>query len=256
MEKPRHFPLRHDLWDHPRTSWMYPDDLAVFALISSASILGVCTYSEKKIAKKTKVHLDKVPMVLHALQDHGIVKWWPEDEIVWSIERVDEAQVGGLAMIAAQREWREYPEQVQEAIAVRYPRITEALGDRPSGVLSKPLTEGGRGTPTVTVTVTVTVTNAAKRVLAHLNTRRQEVVPGARNLEPTKSNLKEIVARLGEGESEETLMAVVDAAADDVRGKPEHYRWLNASTPFRASNLPRYVALADKPRPTDEGGWL
>lgn len=93
---------------------------------------------------------------------------------------------------------------------------------------------------------------SARRVLAHLSARRQEVVPGARDLAPTKSNLKEIAGRLQEGESEETLMAVVDAAADDARGKPDRHRWLNSTTPFRVSNLARYVALADKPAPPKE----
>lgn len=128
MEKPRSAPIRHDFWDHPKTSWMYPDDFAVFAVCASASILGVCTYSEKKIAKLTKVHADKVALVLHALEQHGNARWWPDDEIVWIVERADEARVAGKSWYSAQREWRTYPEHVRDAIAARYPVLAGKIG--------------------------------------------------------------------------------------------------------------------------------
>lgn len=241
MEKPRHFPLRHDLWDHPRTSWMYPEALAVFALVSSASILGVCSYSERKIASKTKVNLDRVPMVLSDLQQNGICKWWPADEIVWSIERADESGVAGTALVGAQREWREYPDHVRSAIAERYPVIAGELGPRGEGMTMRDThapSDGGYpwGTPGGNVKVKVPVPVSSDPVAQKRATEDAECAtvqegltrikpPGCFPLLYPDDRVRKLVRA---GATAREILDVVQRAADRIEsGDMDRKRWVS-----------------------------
>jgi hypothetical protein len=85
---------------------------------------------------------------------------------------------------------------------------------------------------------------SAKRVLAALSDARLELVPGARRLKATDTNLGLILARLREGEPESDLLLVVAHEAAKVRRGGSASKWLNPSTPFRPGNWPTRLADA------------
>lgn len=146
MEKPRHVPIRHDIFQ----LGLRPEELAVFVCVASASTLGVSTYSPRKLARLTMVDVEGIEGVLNGLaykktkNDKPLIRWWPDEEIVWAIDRAYTTNVAGLAWVAARREWACYPECVRDAIAERYPVLLSDAMPKSAGGTGQPPRSRGR----------------------------------------------------------------------------------------------------------------
>lgn len=85
----------------------------------------------------------------------------------------------------------------------------------------------------------------ALKVLAELNRRRLRSVKGAHALSATATNLEEIQGRLNEGHTVEDLLHVA-AVAEGKYHRDNESVYFNATTPYRAGNIARYLA---EPKP-------
>lgn len=99
------------------------------------------------------------------------------------------------------------------------------------------------------------VAGTAEAILSELNAARARVIPRCRPYRPLAANLKEIIARLREGNTADDLRYVIAVAEGKVRNG-EDSQWFDCVTPFRQSNIPRYVGapIPREKKQTPDGG--
>ena len=134
---------RVDIFGHPKTGGMHLAAYGLMQYAGSQNILGVLRQSPRAIAKAC----DDMPVklvieMITELVTRSIAKWWPDLEVLWMIESLDEQSDGGLADTSAKRLLPTLPAEVQDAIRERYgDRVSEGVPIPPSDTHS----DGGGG---------------------------------------------------------------------------------------------------------------
>jgi len=99
----------------------------------------------------------------------------------------------------------------------------------------------------------------AIQVFAYLLAARKRCKPSARTVEPTETHLKEITRCLREGIDAKDLLHVVDVWEAQVKSGRQEMAHFDSVTPFRASNVGKYLQMglddAAKPRGSVQPGY-
>ena len=99
----------------------------------------------------------------------------------------------------------------------------------------------------------------AIQVFAYLLAARKRCKPSARMVEPTETHLKEITRCLREGIDAKDLLHVVDVWEAQVKSGRQEMAHFDSVTPFRASNVGKYLQMglddASKPRGSMQAGY-
>lgn len=272
--KPRYRIKRTDVFSHAKTRGMRTGSHAIMDYAMAQNILGIVRESPKSIASHFEdFSAPEFHRSLRVLVLRGIARWWPEYDIIWIVECLDEQSFSEDSDRGALPIMAKLPDPVRAAVALRYGARVEGGGHPPGSPSSRgagadapqksrraELLRSSPPTPSPESPDTPSEPESpsrasARAVLAKLSAYRIELVPNARVLKATDTNLALILARLNEGEPVEDLLLVVDHSAHKVRtGGDSH--WLNSSTPFRPSNWPRCLAEAQawKAGPRRPGG--
>lgn len=235
---------RTDRYGHPKTGGMHLASYGLMDYAVSQNILGVLQMSPRAIANKCGAM--PVSAVIRAIGEltsttREIARWWPDLEVLWIVEALDEQSDGGKMDVSAARFLTTLPAEVQAAIRDRY-------GDRLSGTvphtasdtsvdgLNSQRTEsreqetpkapkGARRRPAKQVD------ERAARVLDRVDEHRVRL-----GLAPMGEGRTEttVLARLRDGVTVDKLIAVVDAFGRLADREPDKRTVLCATTPFTA----------------------
>lgn len=121
MAKYRH--TRTDMLTHPKMQGLHPLDRDIFThQIVAANIAGILRKSERQIANDCGggTTPEDVSAALERLSDAGVVRWWPDLELVWAVEAADEQAKNDKAWSAVWTVLDVQPAPLKEAFAVRY----------------------------------------------------------------------------------------------------------------------------------------
>ena len=99
----------------------------------------------------------------------------------------------------------------------------------------------------------------AIHVFGYLLAARKRCKPSARTVEPTETHLKEITRCLRDGIDAQDLIHVVDVWEAQVKSGRQDMAHFDSVTPFRASNVGKYLQMslddASKPRGSMQAGY-
>ena len=148
----KHRTFRTDILTHPKTAGLHPLDRDILLTqVIASNIAGVLERSVAQIARSAggKTTQKAVKASLRRLEAAGVVRWWPDLEIVWALEAADNQARGPKAWVAVQNAVDVLPSEVRDAFEQHYSHRSpdnppDKKRDTPSGSVSTQGT-GNRG---------------------------------------------------------------------------------------------------------------
>lgn len=129
--------FRTDVLTHPRTAGLHPLDLHIlFFQCVAANIAGVLERSIAQIARAAGggTTQAEVKASLRRMEKRGVVRWWPELDLLWAVEAADHQARTPAAWRGVRNVVDVLPAKVREAFDARYPDSPDASpkpGPRP-----------------------------------------------------------------------------------------------------------------------------
>lgn len=134
MTRPKHKPRyrikRTDIFSHPKTRGMRTGSYAIMDYAMAQNILGLIRESPKFIAANFEgFTASEFNRSLRCLVLRNVARWWPEYDIIWIIEALDEQSFSSDADYSAAALVVSLPDAVQEAVRLRYGDRVSAAPD-------------------------------------------------------------------------------------------------------------------------------
>ena len=123
--------FRTDILTHPKTAGLHPLDLHILFFQAVASnIAGVLERSIAQIARAAGggTTQAEVKASLRRMEKRGVVRWWPELDLLWAVEAADHQARTPAAWRGVRNVVDVLPAEVREAFDTRYP---DSPGARP-----------------------------------------------------------------------------------------------------------------------------
>lgn len=177
--------FRTDVLVHPKTSGLHPLDRDIlFFQVVAANIAGVMTKSVRRIAHDCGggTSTEQVEASLRRLEKRGLVRWWPDLEVVWAVEAADHQG-------RTPNGWK----GVVNAVEVLSGEVSEAFWERYAGRPGSPPSQGEAERPTEPPTegpsegVARTGSSNEERVSSAQEGGRGSPKPRARSATPPKT---------------------------------------------------------------------